>query len=113
MDRGRLETDGLQQITRMKNYARQALTFEVKDQAETRSTADMLRRAQAIAGKIYCMTCRELAEAHLTFMERHTFSLIIPIHCSRLMPWSARSSTNIVCAHNLKPGSPSSLTTYR
>ena len=42
-----------------------------------------------------------------------TFSLNVPIHCWKLMPWSARSSTKSVCAHNFKLGSPSSRMTYR
>ncbi len=42
-----------------------------------------------------------------------TFSLNRPKNCGPLTPWSARSSTSSVCAHNRKLGSPSSLIRYR
>jgi hypothetical protein len=46
-----------------------------------------------------------------SFQSLLTLSRRDPINCCRLDTWSERSSTNIVCAHNRSPGSPSSLTT--
>lgn len=42
----------------------------------------------------------------------HTFSLSIPIHCCRLTPWSARSSTSSDWAQSCRLGSPPSLMMY-
>jgi len=84
-----------------------------------------LNRLSSPTPEYYCTTCRMpatsvssrqplmVSRGHGQWCVELTFSLRLPIHCWKLMPWSARSSTNNVCAQSLRLGSPSSRMIYR